>query len=121
MLLENPSTYVSFNDETMTETEFLREVARRTGCGLLLDVNNVHVCATNQGFSAREYLDAFPMEFVGEIHLAGYFEDKDSNHAPLLIDAHGTPVANAMWAVYRRAVLRCGPMPNAHRVGQRRP
>jgi uncharacterized protein len=111
MLLENPSTYVAFDDATMTETEFLREVAVRTGCGLLLDVNNVHVCATNHGFSAHEYLDAFPMEYVGEIHLAGYAEDSDGNGAPLLIDAHGTPVAKAVWSLYQRVVLRCGPTP----------
>ena len=79
MLLENPSTYVQFgNRPTMPEVEFLRAVARRTGCGLLLDVNNVHVSAVNHGFDAFAYLDAFPFEHVGEIHLAGFAEDREA-------------------------------------------
>ena len=75
MLLENPSTYVQFDSSDVPEVEFLRAVAKRTGCGLLLDVNNVHVSAINHGFDARAYIDAFPLAYVGEIHLAGFAED----------------------------------------------
>ena len=77
MLLENPSTYVAFESSTMSEIDFLREVAERTGCGLLLDVNNVYVSAVNHGFEPMAYIDAFPLEQVGEIHLAGFAEDHD--------------------------------------------
>ncbi len=106
MLLENPSTYVRFSASSMTEVEFLRAVARRTGCGLLLDVNNVHICALNHGFDAMAYIDSFPMEHVGEIHLAGFAVDRDSTGAVLLIDDHGRPVADAVWDLYRCAVAR---------------
>jgi uncharacterized protein (UPF0276 family) len=111
MLLENPSTYVSFETSDMDESEFLRSVAARTGCGLLLDVNNVHVSAVNHGFDAAAYIDRFPIEFVGEIHLAGFAEDQDANGGRLLIDAHGTPVAEAVWSLYRRTLARTGPVP----------
>jgi uncharacterized protein (UPF0276 family) len=106
MLLENPSTYVVFGNSTMTEIEFLRAVAQRTGCGLLLDVNNVHVSAINHGFDAAAYIDAFPVQYVGEFHLAGFAEDCDSSGARLLIDDHGCPVGDAVWELYRRALLR---------------
>ncbi|MEQ8444240.1 MAG: DUF692 domain-containing protein [Alphaproteobacteria bacterium] len=111
LLLENPSTYVSFVESTMTETAFLREIVRRTGCGLLLDVNNVWVSATNQGYSANAYIDDFPMEAVGEIHLAGHMADVDRTGVPLLIDSHDGPVADPVWALYRRAIGVSGPMP----------
>ena len=106
MLLENPSTYVAFKATTMGEIEFLRRVAERTGCGLLLDVNNVFVSSVNHGFDAVAYIDAFPVEYVGEIHLAGYVEDCDSAGTRLLIDAHGSPVADSVWALYGRLLLR---------------
>jgi uncharacterized protein len=106
MLLENPSTYVAFSASTMTEVQFLREVAQRTGCGLLLDVNNVHVSAVNQGFDAAAYIDAFPIEHVGEFHLAGFAEDRDSMGAPLLIDDHGSSVSGTVWDLYRQALAR---------------
>jgi hypothetical protein len=106
MLLENPSTYVAFGADTMSETEFVRAVAQRTGCGLLLDVNNVHVSAVNHGFDAAAYIDAFPIEYVGEYHLAGFAEDRDSAGAPLLIDDHGRPVGEAVWELYHRALAR---------------
>jgi uncharacterized protein len=106
MLLENPSTYVAFGATSMTEIEFLSAVAQRTGCGLLLDVNNVHVSAVNHGFSAAAYIDAFPMERVGEFHLAGFAEDCDSEGQQLLIDDHGRPVADTVWDLYRRALCR---------------
>ncbi len=106
MLLENPSTYVAFATSTMSETEFLRAVVKRTGCGLLLDVNNVYVSAVNHGFDPAAYIDAFPMEHVGELHLAGFAEDRDSNGARLLIDAHDRPVSETVWRLYRRSLAR---------------
>ena len=106
MLLENPSTYVVFGNSSMTEVEFLRAVAQRTGCGLLLDVNNVHIAAINHGFDAASYIDAFPMQHVGEFHLAGFAEDRDSGGARLLIDDHGCAVGDVVWDLYRRAFAR---------------
>jgi hypothetical protein len=111
MLLENPSTYVRFETSDMDEAEFLRSVAARTGCGLLLDVNNVYVSSVNHGFDAAAYIDRFPIELVGEIHLAGFAEDRDANGGRLLIDAHGAPVADAVWSLYRRTLARSGPVP----------
>jgi hypothetical protein len=90
----------------MGEIEFLRAVAQRTGCGLLLDVNNVHVSAVNHGFDAAATIDAFPIRHVGQFHLAGFAEDRDSSGARLLIDDHGRPVADAVWDLYRRALAR---------------
>ena len=95
LLLENPSTYVLFHESTMSETDFIRAIARRTGCGLLLDVNNVFVSATNHGFSAMDYLSDFPLSHVGEIHLAGHAQQSDDEGEPLLIDSHDAPVAEA--------------------------
>lgn len=111
MLLENPSTYVAFAETSMSEVEFLREIVRRTGCGLLLDVNNVFVQATNHGFDATAYLDSFPAEHVGEIHLGGHAEDQDEDGAALLIDDHGREVADPVWALYARALARTGAKP----------
>ena len=98
MLLENPSTYLLFEESTIEETDFLRAIGARTGCGLLLDVNNVFVSATNHGTSPEAYLDRFPLDLVAEIHLAGHAETVDDAGAPLLIDAHDRPVANAVWS-----------------------
>jgi uncharacterized protein (UPF0276 family) len=111
MLLENPSTYVSFAASTLSEVEFLRAVVKRSGCGLLLDVNNVYVSSVNHGFDAASYIDAFPIEHVGEFHLAGFAEDRDSDGARLLIDAHGCPVSEAVWRLYRRALTRASIAP----------
>ncbi|QBK31754.1 MNIO family bufferin maturase [Roseitalea porphyridii] len=111
MLLENPATYVVFDNSTMSETDFLRAVVARTGCGLLLDVNNVFVSATNHGFSARDYLAAFPLDDVGEIHLAGHTEQEDDEGAPLLIDSHDRPVADPVWTLYEEVIARTGPVP----------
>jgi uncharacterized protein (UPF0276 family) len=111
MLLENPSTYIAFAESTMSEIDFLREVVRRTGCGLLLDVNNVQVSATNQNFNPVDYIDAFPVEHVGEIHLAGYAPDHDDNGAPFLIDAHDRPVDPLVWDLYEHTIGRTGPVP----------
>ena len=111
MLLENPSAYVAFEGATMGEIEFLSEVARRTGCGLLLDVNNVHVSAANQGFDAAAYLDAFPLHLVGEIHLAGHAVEVAADGGRLLIDTHDRRVDAEVWALYARAIGRAGPIP----------
>ncbi len=111
MLLENPSAYVAFGASSMSETDFLREIARRADCGLLLDVNNVHVSASNLSFQAAAYIEAFPAEFVGEIHLAGFAEDRDGAGSRLLIDDHGKPVDDAVWQLYRRMLTRTGAIP----------
>ena len=111
LLLENPSTYVLYREQTMSETEFIRAVSRRTGCGLLLDVNNVFVSATNHCFSPLKYLSDFPLELVGEIHLAGHAEDNDDEGNPLLFDSHDRPVADAVWSLFESVAARMGPIP----------
>jgi len=110
MLLENPSTYVLFEQSTLEETEFLAEVVRRTGCGLLLDVNNVFVSATNHRMDPRAYLSAFPVAAVGEIHLGGHAEEMLPS-GPLLIDDHARPVADPVWALFAEALALTGPQP----------
>jgi uncharacterized protein (UPF0276 family) len=111
MLLENPSTYVAFEASTLREVDFLRAVVARTGCGLLLDINNVYVSAINHGFEPMAYIDAFPLRAVGEIHLAGFAEDRDDDNARLLIDSHACPVAEPVWSLYWRTIARTGPVP----------
>jgi uncharacterized protein (UPF0276 family) len=110
MLLENPATYVTFAASTWAETDFLAEIVRRTGCGLLLDVNNVFVSATNHRFDARAYLAAFPLQAVGEIHLAGH-DTEELPSGPLLIDSHGRAVADPVWVLYAEVIARTGPLP----------
>ncbi|KAF0228284.1 MAG: hypothetical protein FD175_2065 [Beijerinckiaceae bacterium] len=109
MLLENPSTYVEFSSSTMDEVDFLAAIARRTGCGLLLDVNNVQVSCVNHRRDPFAYLDAFPVEAVGEIHLGGHAEDQDDLGDRLLIDSHDRPVDADVWVLYARLVRRMGP------------
>ncbi len=111
MLLENPATYVRFAESVIPESAFLAEIARATGCGLLLDVNNVFVSARNHGLDARAYLADFPVERVGEIHLAGHFETLDDAGAPLCIDAHGSPVIDAVLSLYDSVIARAGALP----------
>lgn len=111
MLLENPSSYLAFAESEMSETDFLREVARRTGCGLLLDVNNVFVSAVNLGLDPRAYVQDFPLEKVGEIHLGGHDEDEDDAGRPLLIDSHGREVADPVWALLDHVLALSGPKP----------
>jgi hypothetical protein len=111
ILLENPSTYVIFPESTMSETDFLRELVRRTECGLLLDVNNVFVSATNHGYSPLAYLADFPLRHVGEIHLAGHSEQADDEGDLLLIDSHDGPVADAVWKLFEIVIGQCGPIP----------
>lgn len=111
MLLENPSSYLSFAESEMTETEFLRGVSDRTGCGLLLDVNNVFVSATNLGLDTRSYIADFPLDRVGELHLGGHDEDEDDHGATLLIDSHGREVADPVWSLLDIVLEGCGPTP----------
>lgn len=111
MLLENPSTYVEFEASTMSETSFLREVLKRTGCGLLLDVNNVHVSCANHGRDALAYVRDLPLSAVGELHLAGFARDHDAAGAPLLIDSHGSPVDEAVWGLYAQLIAKLGAVP----------
>ncbi len=111
MLLENPSTYLAFAESEMDEVDFLSEIVRRTGCGLLLDVNNVFVSATNQAVDAADYIHRFPLQHVGEIHLGGHDVDADDHGAPLMIDSHGTPVADPVWALYAEVIRLGGARP----------
>lgn len=111
MLLENPSSYLAFAESTWSETDFLSELSRRTGCGLLLDVNNVFVSATNLGYSPQSYIDDYPLDKVGEIHLGGHDEDEDDHGAPLLIDSHGAEVVDPVWALLDYTLDRSGPKP----------
>lgn len=111
MLLENPSSYLAFDTSDMSETDFLRELATQTGCGLLLDVNNVFVSATNLGTSPQAYIDDFPLDKVGEIHLGGHDEDEDDAGRPLLIDSHGREIADPVWALLEYTLARSGPRP----------
>jgi uncharacterized protein (UPF0276 family) len=110
ILLENPAAYLRFQSSDYSEIDFLREVVRRTDCRLLLDVTNAYISATNLAFSAEDYIDAFPMRYVEEIHLAGYAEDADEIGDLLLIDAHCAPVQEGIWRLYDRALARRGPV-----------
>ena len=111
MLLENPATYVEFDASTLDEAAFLAEVVRRTGCGLLLDLNNLWVSCTNHGRDVQASLAALPLQAVGEIHIAGHAVEADSTGAPLLIDTHGAPVAGSVWRLLGDVLRRIGPRP----------
>ncbi len=106
MLLENPTSYMTFDDSTMPETDFLARIGQRTGCGMLLDIENVFLSAQNLGFAPESYLDAYPLDMVGEIHLAGHAPGDD-----VLIDTHSAPVGDPVWALYDRVLRRIGPRP----------
>ncbi len=110
ILVENISTYVQFAASRLDECDFVLEVVRRAGCGLLLDVNNVHVNACNHGFDARAYLNAVPGDCIGEIHLAGHARREIDGHV-LLIDTHDQPVCDAVWQLYTDLIARIGPRP----------
>ena len=110
IMVENPSLYVDLSGHGMGEAEFLTELAAATGCGLLLDVNNVFVSAVNLRFSAAAALDLYPAELVGEIHLAGHARDADPD-SPLVIDSHDAAVADRVWALYERLIDRIGARP----------
>ena len=108
--IENPSHYLKMDGHAWNEIDFLAELARRSGCGLLLDVNNVYVSARNLGYSAEDYVDEFPGKPVMEIHLAGHTSDPNLGKA-LLVDSHDAPVASEVWALYERLIRRIGPRP----------
>ncbi|NBB81773.1 MAG: DUF692 family protein [Alphaproteobacteria bacterium] len=110
ILVENPSSYVRFAESTMPEWAFMAEIPKRTGCGLLLDVNNIHVSAVNHAFDAEPYLDAIPLDRVQEVHIAGHCVRR-IDEASILIDDHGSPVADAVWLLFKRALERLGPIP----------
>lgn len=111
LLLENPSTYVSHAANDWDEIDFLAEIARRTGCGLLLDVNNAVVSSVNHGWDPQAYLQRFPLALVGEIHLAGHSETRDDAGQRLLIDSHGEAIAAPVWTQYADVIARAGPLP----------
>lgn len=111
MLLENPSTYVLFAESTIDEIDFLAAIADRTGCGLLLDVNNVMVSSVNHHMDPFAYVERFPVHAVGEIHLAGYDETTDATGERLLIDAHASRVSQDVFALFRHTLGRTGPVP----------
>lgn len=111
ILVENPSTYLRFRHSTIPEWQFLAEVARRTGCGILCDVNNIYVSASNHGWDALAYLDALPPAAIGEIHLAGHSVRQLDEGQILRIDDHGSRVAPPVWALYKEALQRFGPVP----------
>jgi hypothetical protein len=100
-----------FAESTLSETDFLDALTQRTGCGLLLDVNNVFISSTNLGMSAQDYIDAYPTDKVGEIHVGGHDEDMDDHGAPLLIDSHGKPVVDPVWALLDYTLPKTGPAP----------
>ena len=111
MLLENPATYLLIDENEMQETDFLSEITKRTGCGLLLDINNVFVSATNHRLDASDYLSKFPVHAIGEIHLAGHTERQDEHGETLLIDSHDAPVADPVWDLYANLIARIGAVP----------
>ena len=110
ILIENPANYLVPPDRDMDEVAFIVETARRTGCGLLVDVNNVYVSAENVGIDADAYIDAVPADLIGEIHLAGFTVDEHAGER-LLIDSHGAAVDDAVWRLYDRLIARIGPRP----------
>jgi len=110
ILMENPSTYLAFADNDFSETDFIREMVKRTGCGLLLDINNVEVSCFNQGRQAIEYLEGFPSEAVKQIHLAGHTLD-DNPIVPLKIDSHDDAVSQDVWSLYQYTLQRLGDCP----------
>lgn len=111
MSLENPSTYLELAGGSYNEPQFLSEVVRRTGCALLLDVNNVYVTCHNNGHDPAHYLLALPLSQVRQIHLAGHMQESDLNGHRLLIDDHGAPVCTAVWVLYRNLLTQTGPLP----------
>lgn len=110
LLIENPSRYLGFRHSTIAEPEFLSLLVRRTGCRLLCDVNNIYVSSSNCGEDPLAYLDAMPAGAIGEFHLAGHAAVARGG-ATILIDDHGAPICDEVWALYRRAWKRCGPAP----------
>lgn len=110
IIIENPSLYLNLAGHDWSETEFLSEIVHRTGCGLLIDANNIHVSATNLGFDPLAYIDALPATAVTEYHLAGHSIDPDLG-ASLLIDSHDQPISEAVWSLYEHLLERIGRRP----------
>ncbi|PTY37750.1 hypothetical protein BGP77_14815 [Saccharospirillum sp. MSK14-1] len=110
MLLENPSTYVESQESTWRETDFMQAAIERTGCGLLLDVNNIYVSSVNHHQDPVSYLQALPYSAAGEIHLAGFAVDQDVDGSPLLIDSHDRDISDEVWSLYDQALSLCGPV-----------
>lgn len=106
ILVENPSTYIDFSRSDYSEPEFISLICQKTGCGALLDINNVYVCAQNNGFDPRDYLDQFPLSEVGEIHLAGHSVVNLTVNKKICIDDHGSPVIDAVWNLFDQAIAR---------------
>jgi len=111
LLVENPSTYLQFAHSTIPEWEFLAQLAKRTGCGILCDVNNIYVSTCNHGWDTSAYLAALPPEIVGEVHLAGHAVRRLDGGQVLRIDDHGSRVAPEVWTLYAEALARFGPVP----------
>ncbi len=111
MLLENPSSYLVFEESTYSETDFIREIVKRTGCGLLFDISNVYVSVHNLKTDARSYIADYPLQFVQEVHLAGHDIAIDGDGDTVLIDAHGSPVVDDVWDIYAEVIARTGPLP----------
>lgn len=110
ILVENPSSYISFKSSNIGEAEFLANISKKTGCGILLDLNNIYVSSSNQGFDIDKYLEQIPRESVKEIHLAGYSE-KVLEYTRLYIDDHSTSVNNAVWELYQKSMQYFGVVP----------
>ncbi|PCI03967.1 MAG: hypothetical protein COB78_06345 [Hyphomicrobiales bacterium] len=112
ILIENPSTYVVFEQSTMSEVDFMAQIAKQSGCGLLFDVNNVFVSAVNHETSPTEYIESYPLHLVQELHLGGHAEDKDDAGRRLLIDAHDREIADDVWGLYKLVLSKTGPLPS---------
>jgi uncharacterized protein (UPF0276 family) len=110
-VVENPASYVAFSKSTRTETDFLAELVRLTGCKLLCDVSNAYLSAANLGYDAYEYIDALPADAVAELHLGGFTPEIDDAGAPVLIDTHAAAIAEPVWELYAHALRRFGPHP----------
>jgi uncharacterized protein len=110
-LVENPSSYVGFNASTMTEVEFLSELVHRTGCRLLCDVSNIYLSAHNLGFDRDRYIAELPADAIAELHLGGFTPEPETGGGEVLIDTHGSRIAEPVWAFYARAIERFGPRP----------
>lgn len=111
LLLENPSTYLAFEESTYSEPDFIAAIVRRAGCGLLFDINNLHVASINQQWDPLSYLDAYPLAAVRQIHLAGHARQSDGRGRPLLIDTHDRAIADAVWNLFARTIRKTGPLP----------
>ncbi len=121
ILIENPATYLQFESSSLSETDFLRDLVHLSGCGLLLDLNNVIVSAVNHGFDAQDYLRGFPLEAVGEVHLAGHQRQIDRDGRELLIDSHDGPVSENLWSLYTLLLQWVGPQPTLIEWDQKLP